>query len=94
MRNRSSLLRALSYTKKHIPVLVLTILLYGASVFCTLRIPVFIGRAIDLLTDSGSIDFAGIVSCPDDQQQDARRRPSPFYVFNFQFSIYRSYIRS
>ena len=51
MRKRSSLLRALSYTKKHIPVLVLTILLYGASVFCTLRIPVFIGRAIDLLTD-------------------------------------------
>ena len=63
MKKRSSLLRALSYTRKHIPALLLAIILYGASVFCTLRIPVYIGRSIDLLTDAGSIDFSGIISC-------------------------------
>lgn len=63
MKKSSSLLRALKYTRKRLPALIVSMLLYGASVFCTLRIPVYIGKAIDLLTDSGSIDFDGITSC-------------------------------
>ena len=53
MKRNSSLARALSYTSRHIPALVLAVILYGVSVFCTLRIPVYIGRAIDLLSDLG-----------------------------------------
>jgi len=62
MKQKSTLARALSYTRKHLPLLITAVILYGVSVFCSLRIPVFIGRAIDLLTDSGSIDFKQIVS--------------------------------
>ena len=63
MKRNSSLARALSYTSRHIPALVLAVILYGVSVFCTLRIPVYIGRAIDLLSDLGSMDLGAIVSC-------------------------------
>ena len=60
MKKSSSLLRALKYTRKRLPALIFSMLLYGTSVFCTLRIPVYIGKAIDLLTDSRSIDYDGI----------------------------------
>ena len=63
MKRNSSLARALSYTSRHIPALVLAVILYGVSVFCTLRIPVYIGKAIDLLSDLGSMDLGAIVSC-------------------------------
>ena len=63
MKKRSPLLRALSYTRKRLPALFAAMLLYCASVFCTLRIPVFIGKAIDMLTDSGNMDINRISSC-------------------------------
>jgi len=52
--------RLLSYLKRYIPLLSLTILLAAATVVLSLYIPILCGRAIDAMIGQGNVDFSVI----------------------------------
>ena len=58
---RETWIRLLSYLKKSIPVLVLTILFAAATVALSLYIPILCGRAIDGMIGEGRADFERIL---------------------------------
>jgi ATP-binding cassette subfamily B protein len=60
---RETWIRLLSYLKKSIPVLVLTILFAAATVALSLYIPILCGRAIDGMIGEGRADFETIADC-------------------------------
>ncbi len=60
---RETWIRLLSYLKKSIPVLVLTILFAAATVALSLYIPILCGRAIDGMIGEGRADFERIADC-------------------------------
>jgi ATP-binding cassette subfamily B protein len=56
----ATLKKVFGYMKKYIPVLILSLLLAAISVGLTLYFPILTGRAIDLILEKGSVDFAGM----------------------------------
>ena len=52
--------RLLTYLKRYIPLLILTVLLAGATVVLSLYIPILCGRAIDAMIGQGNVDFTVI----------------------------------
>lgn len=56
--SKKTILKILKYIKRHIPLVVISILLAAVIVFLTLYIPILIGNAIDvLLGGKGNVDF-------------------------------------
>ena len=58
--DKSTVKTVLKYLKKYIPLIALSLLLAAATVAMTLYVPILIGRAIDLITEQGKVDFNGI----------------------------------
>ena len=58
--DKSTVKIVLKYLKKYIPLIALSLLLAAATVAMTLYVPILIGRAIDLITEQGKVDFNGI----------------------------------
>ena len=52
--------RLLSYLKRYLPLLTLTVLLAAATVVLSLYIPILCGRAIDAMIGQGNVDFTVI----------------------------------
>ncbi|MBQ8518901.1 MAG: ABC transporter ATP-binding protein [Agathobacter sp.] len=52
--------KVLRYMKKYIPLLVISILLATVTVAMTLYFPILTGNALDLIIETGEVDFAGI----------------------------------
>lgn len=60
-KNQTATIRKiLSYLKKYRFLIVFSLLLAAISVALTLYVPILAGDAIDLITDPGAVDFAGI----------------------------------
>ena len=56
--SKKTILKILKYIKRHIPLVVISILLAAVIVFLTLYIPILIGNAVDvLLGGKGNVDF-------------------------------------
>lgn len=53
--------KVLRYIKKYIPLLVISILLATVTVAMTLYFPILTGNALDLIIETGNVDFAGLV---------------------------------
>ncbi len=60
---RETLRRLLTYLRRSLPILCLTVFFAGVSVALSLRIPILCGRAIDCMTGPGRVDFDGIADC-------------------------------
>ena len=56
-----TLKKVLRYMKKHIPLLVISILLATVTVAATLYFPILTGDALDLIIEKGQVDFQGIM---------------------------------
>lgn len=54
--------KVLRYMKRYIPLLIVSILLASVTVALTLYFPILTGKALDLIIDKGSVDFAGILA--------------------------------
>lgn len=52
--------KVLRYIKKYIPLLVISILLATVTVAMTLYFPILTGNALDLIIETGNVDFSGI----------------------------------
>ena len=52
--------KVLRYMKRYIPLLIVSILLASVSVALTLYFPILTGDALDLIIETGKVDFAGI----------------------------------
>jgi len=52
--------RLLTYLKRYIPLLILTVILAAATVVLSLYIPILCGRAIDAMIGQGNVDFTVI----------------------------------
>ncbi len=52
--------RLLTYLKRYIPLLILTVILAAATVVLSLYIPILCGRAIDAMIGQGNVDFTAI----------------------------------
>lgn len=59
-KNKQTGIRILSYIKKYIWLLVISVLLAGASVALSLYIPIICGKAIDCIVKKGKVDFNNI----------------------------------
>lgn len=60
--SKKTIHKILRYIKRHIPLVVLSILLAAIIVFLTLYIPILIGNAVDvLLAGKGNIDFEELI---------------------------------
>ena len=57
---RETLKRLLSYLRRSLPALVLTILFAVLTVALSLWIPILCGRAVDCMAEEGGVDFRGI----------------------------------
>ena len=55
-----TLLKVLSYMKRFLPLLLLSIIFAGINVALTLYFPILTGDAIDLIIEKGRVDFDGI----------------------------------
>ena len=55
-----TLLKVLSYMKRFLPLLLLSIIFAGINVALTLYFPILTGDAIDLIIEEGRVDFDGI----------------------------------
>lgn len=60
-RRAATLGRMLRYTKPHVLLLALSLLLSLVYVLAALLAPVFIGRAVDHILGPGSVDFGGVL---------------------------------
>ncbi|MBQ3559761.1 MAG: ABC transporter ATP-binding protein [Agathobacter sp.] len=58
---RKMVRKVLRYIKKYIPLLVISILLATVTVAMTLYFPILTGNALDLIIETGNVDFAGLV---------------------------------
>lgn len=56
-----TLRKVLHYMKRHIPVLLLSVLFAAVTVVLTLYFPILTGQAIDLIVEKGLVDFAGLL---------------------------------
>ncbi|MBR6451130.1 MAG: ABC transporter ATP-binding protein [Lachnospiraceae bacterium] len=54
VKRRNVLKRIIRQERRHLPLIVLSFLLAAASVFFTLMVPIFLGRAIDAIVDPAS----------------------------------------
>lgn len=61
MNNKEIIKRIFSYVKRYNHFMFLSLLLSVVSVAGTLYIPVLVGRAIDLIVDTGNVDISGII---------------------------------
>lgn len=61
MNNKVIIKRIFSYVKRYNHFMFLSLLLSVVSVAGTLYIPVLVGRAIDLIVDTGNVDISGII---------------------------------
>ncbi|MBR2339320.1 MAG: ABC transporter ATP-binding protein [Clostridia bacterium] len=57
MNKKSTLRRALSYTKRFIPLILLSLLLALITALITLYIPILVGNAVDAMIGKGAVDF-------------------------------------
>ena len=60
--NQSTIRKVLTYIKRYLPFVVLSILLALFNVALTLYVPILTGDAIDLIVDKGLVDMAGIMA--------------------------------
>ena len=60
--NQSTIRKVLTYIKRYLPFVVLSILLALINVALTLYVPILTGDAIDLIVDKGLVDMAGIMA--------------------------------
>ena len=56
-----TLRKVLRYMKRYIPLLIVSIVLATVSVALTLYFPILTGDALDLIIETGKVDFAGIL---------------------------------
>ena len=57
MNKKSTLRKALSYTKRFIPLILLSLLLALITALITLYIPILVGNAVDAMIGKGAVDF-------------------------------------
>ena len=57
MNKKSTLRKALSYTKRFIPLILLSLLLALITALITLYIPILVGNAVDAMIGKGVVDF-------------------------------------
>ncbi|MCD7708784.1 MAG: ABC transporter ATP-binding protein, partial [Clostridiales bacterium] len=57
----SALRDVLSYIRRYIPLLVVSVVLATVTVILTLYFPILTGRAIDMIIGPGEVDFDGII---------------------------------
>ena len=60
--NQGTIRKVLTYIKKYLPLVVLSILLALGNVVLTLYVPILTGDAIDLIVDKGLVDIPGIMA--------------------------------
>ena len=60
MNNKEIIKRIFSYVKRYNALMIFSLLLSVVSVVGALYIPVLVGRAIDLIVDSGAVYFDNI----------------------------------
>ncbi len=61
MKNKSTLKQILIYLKPYLWLIILSVIFSAVSVVLTLYIPILIGRGIDLIVDTGNVDFNGLL---------------------------------
>ena len=61
MKN-SLFLKLLKLIKKHIPLVILSLVFAVVSTICLLYIPILIGNGINLIIGEGNVDFDGLYS--------------------------------
>ena len=67
MNKAGTIRKVLSYMKRYIPLLVISLALSVVTVALTLYFPILTGRAIDLIVGKGKVDFTAYKYL---QQQD------------------------
>ncbi|MBQ8546381.1 MAG: ABC transporter ATP-binding protein [Clostridia bacterium] len=61
MKNKSTIKTVLSYLKRYWFLIIVSLLFAAASVLLSLYIPIIIGDGIDLIIDTGKVDFDGLL---------------------------------
>ncbi len=62
MNKAGTMRKVLSYMKRYIPLLVISLALSVVTVALTLYFPILTGRAIDLIVGKGKVDFTAMTA--------------------------------
>ena len=62
MNKAGTIRKVLSYMKRYIPLLVISLALSVVTVALTLYFPILTGRAIDLIVGKGKVDFTAMTA--------------------------------
>lgn len=83
MNKAGTIRKVLSYMKRYIPLLVISLALSVVTVALTLYFPILTGRAIDLIVGKGKVDFIGYDSHPHESCNNSRHSGSSPVAYKY-----------